>query len=184
MLSVLALMSGGIDSSAMASFYLDRGTSVRGLFIDFGQAAAAQERQHVARVCQSLNIDLEIVSASLGNGYLSGEIVGRNMFLLSTALMTKVEENAIAIGVHSGTPYFDCSTSFLNSMQHLISEHFDGKVQLLAPFAEWTKADVFSYFLKQGLSLDLTYSCEDGGTEICGKCLSCIDKAALNALCS
>ena len=56
-----------------------------------------------------------------------------------------------------------------------------GAVQIGAPFADWSKSEVFAYARTIGLPIDLTYSCEVGGARECGKCLSCIDRKALTS---
>ena len=54
---------------------------------------------------------------------MDGFVIGRNALFLFTALMESEETfDLIAIGVHAGTQYYDCSDSFLKLMQAL----FDG----------------------------------------------------------
>ena len=52
------LLSGGIDSTACVAFYLQQGFQVRGLFVDYGQAANAHEASAVDAVAHHYAIPL------------------------------------------------------------------------------------------------------------------------------
>ncbi len=173
-------MSGGIDSTACAHFLQQQGTSVSGLFIDHGQAAAACEIKAVDALASHLGIRIERFVLSGPRGFGTGELVGRNAMLIFAALfLTRARPGLLVTGIHGGTSYFDCSKAFFESTSKLVSEHTDGRVCLIAPFLDWSKKDVFDYFFDQHLPLDLTYSCEAGGEPVCGTCASCRDRRAL-----
>jgi 7-cyano-7-deazaguanine synthase len=174
------LMSGGIDSTACAHFLRSRGVKVDGLFVDHGQAAAQREDDAVRSICRRLSMPLQsIVLAGTGT-HRSGELLGRNGMLLFTALfVTRGESSLLGLGIHGGTPYYDCSPAFIQSIHTLIAEHTDGRVSVVAPFLDWTKRDVYDYFQDAHLPLELTYSCEAGGDGRCGECASCRDRRAL-----
>jgi 7-cyano-7-deazaguanine synthase len=53
-------------------------------------------------------------------------------------------------------------------------------MRLLAPFVQWSKADVYSLALRLDVPLGLTHSCE-ASDEPCGSCRSCVDREALLA---
>jgi 7-cyano-7-deazaguanine synthase len=178
-MKVLNLTSGGLDSAATASFLKAQGAQVRGLFVDFGQPAAAQEIVHAKKVAEFLQMPLSIMNVSPNRRYENGEIIGRNLFLIACALMETQDECMISIGVHSGSPYYDCSIEFLESTQRIVAESSDGKVRVLAPFAQWNKSEILTYTINQGIPPELTYSCELGGSVVCGECLSCRDRMAL-----
>lgn len=174
------LMSGGIDSTACAHLLQNRGNTIRGVFIDYGQAAAKFERRAAEEVAALLKAPLVIVAASGGVGFSSGELVGRNAFLIFSALfLSRCHAGLLAIGTHSGTPYYDCSPAFFDLIARLVGEHTDGAVSLVAPFLHWTKAQVFDYFTASGLPVGATYSCEAGIESGCGACASCRDRQAL-----
>ena len=174
------LMSGGIDSTACAHFLHSAGFSVRGLFIDYGQAARSAEARAVQAAAQHLACQVTSVSVLLGREFAAGELTGRNAFLISTALFAGISRpGVLAIGIHAGTPYFDCSEAFFEAIARLVSEQTDGTVTLIAPFLNWTKGDVFNYFTASQLPVSVTYSCESGGEEPCGLCASCRDREAL-----
>lgn len=174
------LLSGGLDSVACAHFLQQRGLEVRGLFIDYGQVAVRREAAASAALAEHLAIPLEGCTLSNPVRRGAGELPGRNAMLIFNALfLTQAETDLLALGLHAGVPYFDCSETFVASASRLLLELTDGRVSLLAPFITWTKKDVFDYFRTTGLPLALTYSCESGTDPVCGTCASCRDRKAL-----
>lgn len=174
------LISGGMDSIACAHFLQSKGHKVQGVFIDFGQPAAQQESRAATLLAHHINIPLACYKINGKNSYTSGELPGRNAFLIfSSILLSNQHSGLVGIGIHAGTPYYDCSPSFFDSMTRLLAEYFDGKVTLVAPFLDWTKADIFDYFVSSGLPLNKTYSCESSSSMPCGICASCHDRARL-----
>jgi len=174
------LMSGGIDSTACIHFLQQRGERPHGLFINHGQAAASQEARAIAALASRLNIDVDTFQLSGTTQFGTGELVGRNAMLIFNALfLTQGCGGLLAVGIHAGTPYFDCSEAFISQVKRLVSEHTDGRVALIAPFIKWSKRDVFEYFRRESLPLELTYSCEAGTDPPCGRCASCWDRLAL-----
>lgn len=177
------LLSGGIDSTACLAFYLKQGLYVQCLHISFGQPALMCERDAAASVARHFDVPLRILHWSGSMNFREGEIVGRNAFLLMGAL-TEIDRSSgiLATGFHAGTSYFDCSQGFLSAMQAVVDGYCDGRIKLAAPFIEWSKQQVFAFCNSEGVPIDLTYSCEKGTEQPCGKCLSCRDRRALDAL--
>jgi 7-cyano-7-deazaguanine synthase len=178
----LVLVSGGIDSYACAHFLLKHGFAVSGLFVEYGQEAQDCERASARGVCTDLKIPLRVIRVIFDETFGAGEVLGRNLFLVATALLASKEPICgIAIGLHAGTPYYDCSDGFFDRVDTLLSEHTDGRTTFLAPFRSWTKQQVYSYAVSEQLLLDITYSCERPGPSPCGECLSCLDRKLLLA---
>ncbi len=173
--TVVVLASGGIDSTACIWFYLSRGSSVEALFIDYGQRSAKKEEEAVRNVAAHFQIKLRVFRCQLGE-FGPGLVLGRNGFFLNLALVAMGTSFAIiAIGVHAGTSYFDCSQTFVREMQKLFDLQTDGLVQIGTPFIDWEKPAILHYCLVNGLPVDLTYSCENGQIQPCDCCLSCND---------
>ncbi len=173
-------MSGGIDSTACAHFLLAQGLDVRGLFIDYGQAAARNEIAAATAIASALSIPLHTFIVSGADPYAGGELLGRNAFLIFTALfLGRCHSGLLALGIHDGTPYYDCSAVFLNAAEGLIAEHTAGRASLATPFRTWQKHDIVAYAISARLPLHLTYSCELGLEPPCGDCLSCHDRSTL-----
>ena len=117
------LMGGGIDSAACAHLLQARGHVVRGIFIDYGQAAAANERLAVETLTTRLNVPLAVHTVTGTVGYSSGELVGRNAFLVFSAIfLSRCNTGLLAIGIHGKTPYYDCSPPFFDAMSRLVAE--------------------------------------------------------------
>lgn len=174
------LMSGGIDSTACAAFLVNQGLEVSGIFMDHGQAAADFERVAVRSLAAALGIEVQELALTGAVPFKSGELVGRNAFLVFSAMFaTHAGSGRIALGLHAGTPYYDCSPAFIEAINRAVAEHTDNTVRVVAPFIAWTKRDVYDYFVQAGLPIELTYSCESGGTPTCGRCASCKDRKAL-----
>lgn len=174
------LMSGGIDSAACAAFLTAQDFRISALFVDYGQAALNQERAAVQSLASALGIKVRELAFKGAASFGPGELVGRNAFLVFAALFaTRGQSNLIALGLHSGTPYYDCSPAFIDTINRAVTEYTDNAVQVIAPFVEWTKRNVYDYFMQAGLPIERTYSCETGGERTCGSCASCLDRKAL-----
>ena len=177
------LVSGGIDSAALLAFYLRQRFNVRALFVDFGQPAAKQESRAARAVCKHYDVRLSIMTVKSGAAFSAGEIPGRNAFLMFAAvLVCGAEPGIIAIGIHEGPPYYDCTEGFLKSIQTVVDGYAAGRIKVTAPFLKWGKQTIWEFCKKVGVPVDSTYSCEKGGVRPCGRCLSCKDREALSAL--
>ena len=83
----------------------------------------------------------------------------------------------VAIGVHAGTPYTDCSMQWLDARHRLLDVQHSGTVALLAPLVALHKPEVLALAHECAVPFRLTYSCETGAVP-CGQCLSCLDRQA------
>ena len=174
----LVLASGGIDSSTILALLREQGFNSTALFIDYGQAAAEAEEAAVAGICSQYCVPLTVVRYR-GTRFGSGEIRGRNAFLLHVALMEfSAACGTILIGIHAGTGYRDCSTGFVDLMCRSFEFHTGGAISICAPFISWTKREVFDFAIHLAVPVTSTYSCE-AGSEPCGECYSCLDRMAL-----
>jgi len=174
------LLSGGIDSTACLHFHQKQGFQTLGIFVDCGQPAVEFEREAVSAVSEHYGIAVEELTHRSCRKLSSGEITGRNAFLLFSALVHIGREPGLpASGIHAKTPYFDCSPDFVRITQRIFDGYCDGRVRISAPFLEWDKRQIWEYCLAEGVPLELTYSCERGLKQPCGDCLSCRDLEAL-----
>ena len=111
-----------------------QGFEVRGIFVDFGQAAVREERGAVRDLQQCLSINVGTVRASSSVAFGPGELLGRNAFLIFAAiLMGQCDDGLLAIGIHAGTPYYDCSPAFLEKVDLLVRETTSGRIAVTAP---------------------------------------------------
>lgn len=176
------LVSGGIDSAALLEFYLRERFNVQPLFVDFGQPAARQELRAAKAVCKHYGVRLSIITVQSQAAFSVGEIPGRNAFLVFTAaLVFGMNHGIIAIGIHEGPPYYDCTEGFLRSIQTVIDGYSAGRIRVAAPFLKWSKQIIWEFCKKSRVPVKLTYSCEKGNVRPCGRCLSCKDREGLDA---
>lgn len=182
-MNVWVLLSGGMDSAACVSFYLDQGACVSGLFIDYNQPSKAQELSAAKAVAAHYGIRILHAEWKGVRVPSAGEIVGRNALLMAGALFEiGADTGMLAAGIHSGTGYFDCTDEFLDLWQGLLDGYSQGRLQLALPFLSWSKRDIWEFCSQRAVPVDITYSCEQGGPAPCGTCRSCKDRETLYAL--
>ena len=108
----------------------------------------------------------------------------RNGLFLSTAASIALSKDCdlILYGAHSddaaGSAYPDCSPVFNQAMNEAIWEGSGHQLKIEAPFVNVSKAEVVRIGLELGVPYELTWSCYEGGEKPCGKCGTCIDRAA------
>lgn len=179
--NVIVLFSGGVDSTACLHYYLAQKFNVTALFIDYGQSAIKRELKSVSAIARHYKISFDTIKIDMNRKFKEGEIKGRNAFFLMAALAKYNDfSGIISLGIHTGSSYFDTTKQFTIYMQNLFTEYTDGKIRLDAPFLDWSKPMVYEYCLENKVPINLTYSCELGKENPCGKCLSCLDRKALN----
>src|SRR5687767_3324730 len=180
-MKAIILLSGGLDSLACVAFHRNSGHDVSGLFVDYAQAARTKERTAVKRLSASLRLPLRTVDVQ-GVSVPRGFIPGRNALLLSVALtLVPSEPCFVAIGIHAGTPYADCTETFVGRVQAIYDLYRSGTALVSAPFLAWSKLDIWRYLKSVGYPIEASYSCELGLKQPCGKCLTCADLDILYA---
>ena len=179
---VLTLLSGGIDSSACVAYYVSQQFDVSTLFLNYRQLSANREHAAASAICNHYGIRFDKIVCSGFREWPGGYVLGRNALLLHAALMAfKHTAGIVAIGIHSGASFPDCSEEFVRSIQTLFDLYTDGRVVVGAPFLRWNKREIWDYCGNQEVPVELTYSCELGKEQPCGECLSCKDLEVLRA---
>lgn len=105
------------------------------------------------------------------------------LFLSSAASIALSKEcSVIYYGAHAddsaGNAYPDCSSVFNSAMNEAIWEGSGHQLRIEAPFVSLSKAEVVRIGLSLNVPYELTWSCYEGGDIPCGKCGTCIDRAA------
>jgi 7-cyano-7-deazaguanine synthase len=176
----IVLLSGGIDSATALGLATHSGHLLSTLFINYGQAPAEAEGRAASAIARHYRIphrELSLIGLEFG----SGEVRGRNAFLLHVALLAAGQDvSVITIGIHAGTGYCDCSPDFVETMRRSYDLYSRGAVALAAPFIGLSKSDVVALAGALQVPLAVTYSCEAGNNP-CGNCLSCLDRDGLLA---
>jgi 7-cyano-7-deazaguanine synthase len=175
------LLSGGIDSTALAAFYLSRNVVVKGFHFNYGHPNFVGEKRAVEKISSHYKIPVTTIDFGLSMASNKGEYYCRNaILLLSAASISSSKSARFAIGIHADTPYYDCSKTFVDDIQKLFDGYFNGSIQIEAPFLELTKGQILSLCELLKVPVEITYSCERSSDIPCGECLSCIDRKALN----
>jgi len=181
---ITVLASGGLDSTACLAYYLEGEYNVCALWIDYGQAAAQAEESAAEQVTAYYNVPLQKVRISgirwprLDHDLF--EFRGRNLTLVSLAFNTApIETGLIVLGIHQGTSFADCTTTFTEQLNSQLLFLSDGTLRLDCPFLKWSKLDIASYALAHAVPINLTYSCEKGSLSPCKECVKCRDIQAI-----
>lgn len=188
-MSIVTLVSGGLDSTLVARLGQEEGVRQFPLFIDYGQRSRDRELAACQRAMAHLNLPQPEVANLAGYGGLirsgltdpSKRVLedaftpGRNMLFLLTAsaYAYQVGADAVSIGLlHEDTSLFPDQTSdFLRDAECTISASMGREIKVLAPLAAFHKAEVVALASDKGIRD--TYSCHVGAEEPCGECIAC-----------
>ena len=119
-----------------------------------------------------------------GGAPVSTYVPFRNGLFLSSAASIALSHGCEVIyyGAHSddaaGNAYPDCSSDFNDAINRAIYLGSGCQLRVEAPFIGLTKAQVVKKGLELNVHYELTWSCYEGGSRPCGKCGTCIDRAA------
>ncbi|MCC7001653.1 MAG: 7-cyano-7-deazaguanine synthase [Gemmatimonadaceae bacterium] len=172
----LVLVSGGLDSMVCLHYYKSLDHTVSALFVDHGQPARRHELVAARHIAKHLAVELRTIEVT-GVTVRLGEVMGRNGMLAMLALMSvEPGDQLIALGIHSGSHYRDCTVGFMASMQELYDVYTDGRVRIEAPLLGLTKRNIIDYVEEHNLPFELTRSCDAGDSLPCGTCLSCAER--------
>lgn len=190
-MSLVNLVSGGLDSTLVSVMAKEEGVVSHPLFIDYGQRARMREWD----ACQLVHIRLELPTPTrmdisgfgkvIVSGLTSDQLdvkadaftPGRNlMFLLmGSAYAHQVGATSVAIGLLSEkfSLFPDQRAIFIRQAESAISTALGATIKVVTPLAEFSKSDVVA--LAQAKGITNTYSCHTGGLSPCGQCISCLE---------
>lgn len=201
---VVTILSGGLDSTALA-YYLDHhGYNQTFVSFDYGQkhrreldfAEATANRLggawHKIRLPLGDVLESALTTSSIEvpHGHYEEEsmsrtvVPNRNAIMLAIAfgIANSLGADYVAIGVHAGdhAVYPDCRPEFIHrfeQMQRVALEGVNnGSPSLLAPFVHLRKDGIVQ--IGHGIQTPwaLTWSCYEGGETHCGKCGTCVER--------
>ncbi len=168
-------------ASAVAKYY-----GVEQLFLDlsliFSYSNSSLLKQSTEEIPEESYA--EQIKETGGSKPVSTYVPFRNGLFLSSAASIALSKGCgvIYYGAHAddaaGCAYPDCSPVFNNAMNEAIWEGSGRQLRIEAPFVNMNKADIIRTGLELGVPYELTWSCYEGGEKPCGKCGTCIDRAA------
>src|SRR6185312_1089645 len=176
------LLSGGIDSTAALDFFIRNNYATQCVFVNYKQLSSKNELHAVERIATHYKVPLKVIEIGNLPSSADGFILGRNLFLVSIALMSfPFKSGSLVMGIHSDTTYPDCTPGFVNKTQEMLNLYSKGAINIRNPFITWKKLDIWQYCIDNKVPTGLTYSCELGKVQPCGICLSCKDIQKINA---
>ena len=194
-MKVTMLLSGGLDSTTLLAHLIDAGHAVACLSFDYGQTHrreldAAAHFAHVYDVPHyilrlpgvfsgsALTHDAEMPEGHYTDESMRSTVVpNRNMVMLAIAASVAIQNDsdAVAYAAHADDRgvYPDCRPAFISAMREALARCDWNPPALLAPFAEWSKRDIYKEALRLGVDVERTWSCYTGGSAPCGVCGAC-----------
>ncbi|MGI6459868.1 MAG: 7-cyano-7-deazaguanine synthase [Candidatus Hydrogenedentales bacterium] len=192
-MSIVILVSGGIDSTLMSLMAHEEGFVINPLFVDYGQLSSNREWNACEQLHKRYGLPLvkrmdvsgfgKIVPSGLTDPTMrineDAFLPGRNLLLLlcGAAYAYSLQADGVAIGLLNPEDclFPDQTLDFLRETEDMIETAMKKRTAVLAPLIEFTKEDILSLATARGLQD--TYSCHAGGNEPCGKCVACIEIA-------
>ena len=193
-MSLVTLVSGGVDSALMALLANDEGLVQHPLFIDYGQRAGKLEWMACQKVFRAhglpraTRMNLSGFGRNVPSGLTRRDqdvfddafLPGRNLlFLLAgAAFASRRGAQAVAIGLlnEQQSLFPDQSRDFLARAEGLLRIATSSSVRIIAPLIDLDKAAVLKLAEQRGIRS--TYSCHSGTVRPCGRCVSCRERAA------
>ncbi len=196
------ILSGGIDSSTLLFYLLDRGYEVYALTFFYGQRHR-KEIEAAKRVAEYAGVEHRVVDISairdlIAAGALTGGesvpkcfytdetqrvtiVPNRNMILLSIAVGYAVKIGAAEVfyAAHKSdyNIYPDCRKEFVKAFDAAVYlANIWNPVEVRAPFVDMTKVEVVALGLKLGVPYELTWSCYEGRDRPCLSCGTCLER--------
>lgn len=201
--SVLVLLSGGLDSTVLASQVLADGDLVEAVSIHYGQRHA-RELDAAAAVAERLGVRHDVVDLQALRRHLTGSaltddvpvpeghyaedsmratvVPNRNAIMLAVAAGIAVARGIgrVVTAVHAGDHYVypDCRPEFIDAMSAacVLGTAGFGDVRVDAPFVAMSKAGIVRVGERVGAPMGLSWSCYRGGDVHCGRCGTCVER--------
>ena len=184
----LVLVSGGIESTVLLHRAWSQGEAPLAVLLDYGQRAAAMEREAAASQCRSLGLKLEVLDMSgVASVFHSGQdrhfhvpLPHRNLVALSLGLSLADKRGAdrllLGLNREDGTESASAGPGLMDDFGRLAERL--GSVRVEAPLIGSTKAEIVAEGRELGVDFSGTYSCLLGYSRPCGKCPQCRKRRA------
>lgn len=190
-MSLVNLVSGGLDSTLIGVMAREEGLKTYPLFIDYGQRAARKEWDACQQVHSQLELpmptrmDLSGFGHVIHSGLTSDRLdvkedaftPGRNLLflLMGSAYAYQVGAPSVSIGLlaESFSLFPDQRSGFIAEAERAIESALGGPIRVVTPLSGFSKEDVVNLAREKGIFG--TYSCHVGGSEPCGRCISCLE---------
>jgi len=193
-MGIVALVSGGFDSTLMCMMAQEEGITLFPLFIDYGQLGAAKEWEACQRLHEihnlprAIRMDLSGFGKTIPSGITNPNLrinedaflPGRNLLfvLAGAAHAFKVHADSVALGLLNPADHLfpDQTEQFVQECERMIETAMGKRISVLTPLIEFSKKDILTMARARGLQN--TYSCHAGTDSPCGVCVACIEIAS------
>lgn len=206
MTTCVAVVSGGLDSAVLAHHLRAEGWSLRLLSFDYGQRHAKEldcaralastlgARHDVVDLSSAGRLlagsALTDAAVAVPDGHYTDDsmratvVANRNAIFTDVAVGVAVAEGAAAVGlgIHAGDHpvYPDCRPAFVDAAERLARVANEGFAvdgfRVLAPFLQWSKADIVRRGAELHVPFAATWSCYKGAAVHCGTCGTCVER--------
>jgi len=201
MKKAVCILSGGMDSTTTTYIAKNEGYEVVALHFNYGQRTQKKELEAFNAICDELNIsskyiidldfftqigasaltdkNIDVPTNGLEDGIPVTYVPFRNGIFLSIAGAIAEKENceAMFIGVveEDSSGYPDCRENFIKTMQNAINlgTKDETHIEIKTPLIHLKKEDIVKKAIKEGVKLELTWSCYQNENAACGVCDSC-----------
>lgn len=201
----ILLASGGLDSTTLAYWLLDRNIKFRPVFINYGQHCAKTEFETLRSVLPSslvssiITIDVSDIyqgspSRLIQEPDLWNEQISHNDFYLPYRNLLFLTLGSAYAQSHGYSYLYaafinsnhakeiDCSAEFFDRLAVLLGDY--GTVQVKMPFRDMSKYEVAQIGISLKAPIGHTFSCQASANIPCGACPNCVDRLeALKKLC-
>jgi 7-cyano-7-deazaguanine synthase len=187
------MFSGGPDSVSLTYWLRKSGREVQGIYAYYGQPGGKAERECAERVAAALGIPLKIIDMTplwdsfsdvsgdyktlMGGGPCNDPMV---LIPLVANWAAWAGSKELYVALHAGDieggPFLPELMDAYRRLLPLPGNEFQG-FELLTPFIDYPKAEVFRIGAEAGAPLELTWSCltAPNGTH-CGTCGGCLKR--------
>ena len=205
-MKAVLILSGGIDSSTLLYYLLDKGYEVHALTFHYGQKHSkeiehskiiAEEAKNRGKVNHRV-VDISSIHELISAGALTGEesvpkafyseevqkrtiVPNRNMIMLSIAAgyAVKIGAKEVYYAAHKSdySIYPDCRKEFVKAFDAAVYlANLWTPVEIKAPFVDMTKDEIVELGLKLKVPYELTWSCYEGNERPCLSCGTCLER--------
>ncbi len=181
---VIALFSGGVDSTVLLYYLREQGYEVTAFTANFGQTAQ-KDLDYVAATVRRLDIPWIQVDIKINKPESISKLKmtpNRNTTLLSMAagLAKYLKYDGIAYGAHHTDhgPFPDCRPEFVTEFQEMLKLALgDPEFKVVAPFIYMKKSEVIKVGSELDVPFKLTRSCYTNEDIHCGGCGACLERS-------
>ena len=199
----IVLVSGGMDSLAVAAMAHEKFEKLSFLHLNYGQKTSHKERECFDKICEFYGVDQahqkiidmtflsQIGGSSLTDSRIevtkydgdsdvipSSYVPFRNTHIIAMAVSWAevIGARKIYIGAnYEDSPgYPDCRPSYYEAYNKLIKQGTkDGDIEVVTPVIMMKKSEIVKEAINRKAPLEITWSCYARADKACGECDSC-----------